>query len=270
MKTPPGTRDLVLVATLVVGLSRFVDGPLAWAIALLLLVGVMFGALEVIGDADPAAQTAGVPIEAVLVPALAAVAGLGVLRLAPIGLLLLPVLAAIAWLLQLTLATETRLASASAPPSSSDRNSVLVQGLVAAFGAFIGINALVAGPTTDPATAAALAMVPSGVGLPAIADGVVGFLLGYRVAALRSSNLRDVASSAAATAAVVAIAAAVLRAIEIPGLLGPALLVLVFFLWDAIHIGAPTRRRDPRRTWETALLVVLGVVVVIWSLGLRG
>jgi len=49
----------------------------------------------------------------------------------------------------------------------------------------------------------------------------------------------------------------------------PALLVLVLFLWDAIHGGAPSRRRDPRRRLEMALLVVLGLVVVGWSLGLR-
>jgi len=69
---------------------------------------------------------------------------------------------------------------------------------------------------------------------------------------------------------VVAIGAAAFRTIEIPSLLGPALLVLVLFLWDAIHGGAPARRRDPRRRLETALLVVLGLVVVGWSLGLRG
>jgi hypothetical protein len=268
MKAAPGIRDLVLAATVVIGISRFVDGTLVWGIALLLMAAVALGALQLIGDADAAGQTAGVPVESVILPALAAVAGLGVLRIVPLGLLLIPAIAAIAWFVQLALATEARLAQASATPSSGDRSLVLMLGLVSAFGAFIGIGALTS-IGTDPATAAALGLTPPGVGLPAIADGYVAFLLGYRVAALRSSNLRDVASSAATAAAVVAIAAAFLRAIEIPGLLGPALLVLVFFLWDAIHIGAPTRRRDPRRTWETALLVVLGVVVVAWSLGLR-
>ncbi len=70
-------------------------------------------------------------------------------------------------------------------------------------------------------------------------------------------------------AAVVAIAAVALRSIEIPRILGPALLVLVFFLWDAIHSGGPVRRRDPWRVWETALLAVLAIVVIGWSIGIR-
>jgi hypothetical protein len=70
---------------------------------------------------------------------------------------------------------------------------------------------------------------------------------------------------------VVAIAAVALRSIEIPRILGPALLVLVFFLWDAIHNGGRTRRRrDPRRLWETALLAVIGIAVIGWTLGQRG
>ncbi|MBF8290446.1 MAG: hypothetical protein HW391_1414, partial [Chloroflexi bacterium] len=88
--------------------------------------------------------------------------------------------------------------------------------------------------------------------------------------ALRSSNLRDVAWFALTSALVVAIAAVALRAMEIPRLLGPALLVVVLYLWDAIHTGVPTRRRDPRRIWEAALLAILGLVVVAWGLRLRG
>jgi hypothetical protein len=101
------------------------------------------------------------------------------------------------------------------------------------------------------------------------ADALLAFLLGYRVASLGSSNLRDVAWFGFTGAAVVAIAAVALRSIEIPRVLGPALLVLVFFLWDAIHSGATVRRRDRRRVWETAGLAVLAIVVIGWSAGLR-
>ena len=94
-------------------------------------------------------------------------------------------------------------------------------------------------------------------------------MLGYRIAALRSSVIRDVAWMASTAAAVVTITAALLRQLQIPGLLGPALLVLVLFLWDALHGSPPSRRRDPRRLAETALLVVLGLVIVAWSIGLR-
>jgi hypothetical protein len=151
---------------------------------------------------------------------------------------------------------------------------VLTATMVAGLVAFAGVAATVPNGLPDPGAVAAAASLPPAspaliLGLAA-ADGLIAFLLAYRVAALRSTSIRDVGWAASAAALVVAIAAAALRSIAIPGLLGPALLVLVFFLWEAMH-GAtrPTRRRDPRRIWETALLLALGVVVVIWSLGLR-
>ena len=269
MKPADGSRDLALAAAIVIGLSRFVNGPLVWAIGALLLAGVMLAALQLIGDADPAGATAGIPIESVMAPGLAAVAGVGALRLVPIGLLLVPALVLAAWFIRLVLSTETRIARATAPPSSSDRTAILVQGLIAAFGAFVGIAILVMGALPDatatdtpPATLGDLALL-------AVADGTVAFLLGYRIAALRSTNMRDVVWAASTAAGVVAIAAAIFRSIQIPSLLGPALLIIVLFLWDAIHGSAPVRRDDPRRIWEAVLLLVLGLIVVGWTLGLR-
>src|SRR6266550_1179070 len=135
MRTSSDGRDLVLAATIVIGLSRFVDGELPWAI---------------------------------------------------------PALAVVAWFLGRTLSTELRLAGSTTPPSSADRAAVLTQALVAAFGAFIGIEILARpglpitlGATTPPASIANLAVL-------AIADGLIAFLLAYRISALRSSNLRDV------------------------------------------------------------------------------
>ena len=98
---------------------------------------------------------------------------------------------------------------------------------------------------------------------------MVAFLLAYRVAALRTTSVRDVLWFAVTSAIVVAIAAVALRAMEIPRVLGPALLVLVFFLWDAVHGASTSRRRDRRRLWETALLAILGVLVVAWSVRLN-
>jgi hypothetical protein len=274
MRTPAGTRELVAGVGVVLLLSRFVDVPAVWAIALLLLAGVAFGALQLIGEAEPAAHPRGVPIESLIDPAVLALAGVGVLHLVPPGLLLLPAVAAIGWFLLRDLALETRLAHATTPPSAADRTAVLTMTIVIGLAAFLAAAALVPGAlpganpeiTTDGTRDVAN---PSLVlGLAAI-DGLIAFLLAYRVAALRSSAIRDVGWAAGMAAGVVAIAAAGLRVLEIPGLLGPALLVLVFFLWEAMHGGAPARRRDPRRLWETALLLALGVVVVVWSLGLR-
>ena len=103
------------------------------------------------------------------------------------------------------------------------------------------------------------------------ADALVAFLLGYRVAALRVTRLRDALWSAATYALAIAIGAAALRAMEIPRLIGPALLTLVFYLWDAFH-GASARRRDRTWIWQTVLLGIAGSLLGLRGslLGLRG
>jgi hypothetical protein len=102
------------------------------------------------------------------------------------------------------------------------------------------------------------------------ADGVIALVLGYRAAALRTSSIRAVVLSAVTYGGVVAIGAAALRAMAVPRLAGPALLVLVFFLWHAVEDAPPGRRTEARRLWEIALLIVLAVVVIAWGLQLRG
>jgi hypothetical protein len=274
VKPAAGVRDLAVAATIVIGLSRFVDGQLAWLMVTLILIGVALGALQVIGSADASggslgAAAAGVPIESLIPPALAAAAGAGVIRVVPIGLLLVPALAAVAWFIERVATTEARIARSSSPPSAADRSVVLVQALAAAFGAFVGIAALAAGGMQPEGGLAPASTGPFERAGLAVADGAVAFLLAYRIAALRSSNARDVAWMASTAAAVVTITAAILRQLQIPGILAPALIVLVLFLWDALHGQPPARRRDPRRLAETALLLALGLVVVAWSVGLR-
>jgi hypothetical protein len=56
----------------------------------------------------------------------------------------------------------------------------------------------------------------------------------------------------------------------IPRLVGPALLMFVFYLWDVLHGTTPARRRDPRWIWQTALLAGLGALVALWNLRLVG
>ena len=271
MRGESGARDLAIAVGVVVALARFTPDAFIWPIAAALLAGVLFGALQVVAEADPASGSSGVAVESLILPGGAALAALGAVRLVPIGVGLLPAFVLAGGLVGLALMTELRLARASGPPSSSDRSRVLIQVLVVGFLGFAGVATLVPGGLPDPGEA------PSPAGPDAVAvlahavgDGVIAFLLAYRTAALRTSSLRDVAWFGLTGAAVVAIAAVALRSIEIPRILGPALLVLVFFLWDAIHSGGPVRRRDPWRAWETALLAVLAVVVIGWSIGIRG
>ena len=272
MNGESGARDLAITVGVIVALSRFAPEGFVWPIAVVLLAAVYLGALQIVGEADPAAQSAGVPVETVFLPAAASLAALGAIRLVPIGVVLAPAFLLAGGLVGLTLVTELRLARASGPPSSTDRTVVLVEILIVGFLGFAGVAVLVPGglpqpgDTTGSSIPAPLAWVAQAGG-----DALIALLLSYRAAALRTSNFRDVAWFAVTGAAVVAIAAVALRSIEIPRILGPALLVLVFFLWDAIHSGGRRRRRrDPWRIWETALLAFLAIAVIGWTLGQRG
>ena len=263
------SRELVLAAAAAILVARFVDGPIAWVVGGCLLVAIAFGSLQVLGAVESPAASMGVPVESLVMPSVASFAVFGAIRLVPIGLLLVPALLVGAWIIARVLATEARILAAPTGASGADRTAILVWALVIGFLAFTGSAALIPGALPEPGPVAG--PPPTGPELAglAAADALVAFLLGYRAAALRSSNVRDVVWFGLTSAIVVAIAAIALRAMEIPRLLGPALLVLVFFLWDAVHGTPPSKLRDPRRVWETVLLVILGLLVVAWSARLR-
>jgi hypothetical protein len=257
-----GRRDLALLATVAVGMTRFADGPLYWIALGLLLVGVALGALQVLGEGEPR----GVPIEALALPAIAAVAGAGGLRLLPLGLALVPALAATYVAIDRALALEARLEARTSPPGPDERTTVLVYTLAIAFVAFAGVAAAIPGglvePGADPLGRPVTPLESASVALMAGADAIVSFILGYRVSALRMTSVRDATWSALTFAIVIAIAAGAIRALAVPRLLAPALLTLVFFLWDALHGAGSVRRRDPRWLWEIGLLAALGVLIV--------
>jgi hypothetical protein len=271
-----GRRDLVLLAVVVVGLTRLLDGPLVWVVAALLLAAMLLGALAVLAVIEAPDAERGVPIEALILPAVAATGCLGAIQLVPIGVWLLPALGAAALLVDRTLVLEGRVLASDRGLDSEDRSSILIAILLTGFVAFIGAGALVPGGlasaigavgggragTVPPLKASDLLVLAS-------ADAVIAGLLGYRAAALRVLNLREALWSAATYAVAVAITAAALRAMALPRLIGPALLTLAFYLWDAIHGATPMRRRDPRWIWQTGLLVALGAVVAGWNLLIR-
>jgi len=255
-------RELTLGAVTIVGLSRLLEGDSIWLAAALVLGGMLFGSLQVLAEDDPAAETSGVPIESVILPAVATIACLGAIRLVPFGLLLIPALIGTGLLVERCLAIEARILGSRSAAGSEDRTAVLLAALFVAFLAFTGVAALV------PSGIAPQGGEGSGEGanlaILAAADALVAFLLGYRVAALRVTTLRDVLWSAATYGLAIAIGAAALRAMEIPRLIGPALLTLEFYLWDAFH-GASSRRRDATWVWQTVLLVILGLILVAWN-----
>jgi hypothetical protein len=267
-------RDLVLLAVVVVGLSRLLDGPLAWIVAAFLLGAVLLGTLAVLGTLDAPDAERGVPIESLILPAVAAAGCLGAIQLVPVGVWLLPALGATALLIDRAVVLEGRLVVSDVGLTEEERSSVLIALLVTGFIAFVGVGALVPGGlagaispagSTGPVTplrAADLLVLAS-------ADALIAGLLGYRAASLRMLNLRDALWSAATYAVAIAITAAALRAMALPRLVGPALLTLAFYLWDAIHGASPARRRDPSWIWQTAVLVVLGILVAGWNLMIR-
>lgn len=268
-EVPAARRDLALLVVSIVGLARLLDGPLNWLVAGLLLVATLLGSLQVLGQLDTPETEHGVPIESLILPAIAAIGCLGAIGLVPVGALLVPALAATAFLVDRTLVLEERILRANQALSAEDRSSVLVATLLVGFVAFVGVGTLVPGGLAGGPDETAAPLAGRDLLLLAAADALVAGLLGYRAAALRMTMLRDVLWSAATYAIAIAIGAAALRAMAIPRLIGPALLTLGFYLWDTLHGATPTRRRDPRWIWQTILLVVLGVIVAGWNILIR-
>ena len=93
----------------------------------------------------------GVPIESLILPAVAAVACLGAIRLVPFGLWLAPALV-VTWLLVgRTLALEARIHASPEGLDADDRTAVLVTILLVAFLGFTGVAAMVPGGLVQPA-----------------------------------------------------------------------------------------------------------------------
>jgi len=265
-------KELVTLTVVLVGLSRLAEGPALWAMAVLALAVHILATLEVLGS-DPAAEEEGVPVEALLVPGVAAIAAIGALRLVPVGPLLVPALFAAGCLVLASVALERRILGRASGATADDRAGLLSLVLLVAFAAFTGVAAAIPGALVEPGSGSVSArpgLPVEGMVLLAAADGLLAALLGYRLAALRAPDLRGAALSALSYAVVVAIAAASLRAMAIPRLLGPALLTLVVYLWGAYRSSPLPGRGDARWAWEMLLLLGLGTIVIAWNLLAQG
>lgn len=260
-------RELVVAAVVLVALARAVEPADAFLVAGLLPVVMLLAGVGVLHLDAPGTRS----YEALIVPAVLTGGTAAAIHLVPFGLGLVPVLFAFAIVLDRILALELRLLGQATGATESDRSRVRLAAVVTAFVAFTGIATLVPGGLAAPGgTAAGGAAVTEGwLVVMAINDALVALLLGYRLALFRYGTAMDAARSALTSAIVVAVTAGAVRAVDLPGLVGPALLTLVFYLWDALHGSAPARRREPRFLWEILLLAALGIVVVFWNLRLR-
>ncbi len=259
-------RELVLVATILVMVTRLVERPDAFLVAGLLPVVMLLAGSAVLRSDELPAR----PFESLLIPAVLTGGAAAALHLVPAGLGLVPALVVFAVGLDRVLVLELRLLAQATGTTDADRARVLAAAVITAFVAFTGMAALVPGGLPEPgSTAADLGLTEAWLLVLALDDALVALILGYRVAAVRYGSARDAIRSAATYAIVIAVAAGALRAMDVPRLVGPAALTLVFYLWDALHATAPARRREPRFLWETILLAALTVVVVAWNVGLR-
>jgi hypothetical protein len=257
-------RELVLVAVTLVALTRLVDRDDALVVAgLLPAVMLLAGTTALRGEGRR-------PVTSLLVPAVLTGGAAASLQLVPGGLALVPAIVLFAVGIDRILALEIRLLGERTSTTESDRARVLAAAVVTAFVAFTGVAALVPGGLPEPgATGSEAGLTEGSLLVLALGDALVALALGYRVAAARYGTVRAAARSAVTYAIVIAVAAGAIRALDVPRLVGPAALTLVFYLWDALHATAPDRRREPRFVWETLLLGVLAVVIVAWNLRLR-
>jgi hypothetical protein len=269
-ETRTGRLELVVTLTAIVAMSTVVSGPAVWLIAGLVLAGTILGTLQLLAAVEGSDPELGVPLESLLLPSVAALGAVGVVRVVPIGLAIVPALALLGVLIDRSIAVETTIAGHAQGPTDSDRSRALGAMIIVALVAFTGIAAIVPnGLAGTQLPGAPIPPLPIGdLALLALADAVVGGLLGYRAAALRLATARDAAWAALTSAIAIALGAAALRAMGIPRFIGPALLMLLFYLWDSVHAAPSSRRRDPRWLWETIALIGLGAAVVFWNLRL--
>jgi hypothetical protein len=268
--------ELIALAVALAGIGRLAAGPALWVAAFLSGLALGLAALEILGAAEPPPGVAdlGVPVESLLLPAVTGIATVTAIHLVPIGLLLVPALVAVGALAAATVEIERRILARPSGPTAADRTALVSIVMVVAAVAFSGIAAAIPGALVEPPPVGLEAPTPGlpleGLALLAALDGLVAGILGYRLAALQVPTVRGALAAALSYAAVIAIAAAALRAMGLPRLMGPALLTLVLYLWSAYRGVPRNARRDARRIWEIVLLAALGALVIAWNLLTQG
>jgi hypothetical protein len=264
--------ELVALAVGLAAVGRIAAPPALWVAAAAAGIALGLAALEVLGAAElpPGAADLGIPIESLLLPGVTGFGSVLAMHLVLVGLLLVPALVAVGALALAGIEVERRILARPSGPGVSDRSALLSLTVVLAALAFAGIAVAIPGALVEPPPVGLEAPPPGlplgGLATLAVMDGLVAGILGYRLEALRTTSVRSALVAALSYAAVIAIAAAALRAMGLPRLLGPALLTLVLYLWSAYRGVPNAARRDARWIWEVILLGALGAIVVAWNL----
>lgn len=257
--------NLVTLVTAVAGVALFVQGPLFWLAALLVVGAAAFGAFNLFVELDPR----GVPVESLATPAAATFATVGIAHLAGPTLAGLVSLGLGGALVALALLLEGRMIGPADAAQPRRQQQLVLLSVLLAFLCF----AAIAG--AQQAGAAAGLPAPTGrgaeavVGLAILGGAVVAFVLGYRLSAIRSASVRQAAWSAGTYAVVIAVAAGFVRAIGLPIALGPALLAAVFYLWSAYRSASQAERRSSGWLTEYVALAAAAILAVAWNLLLR-
>ena len=148
MEPRRGTRrELAVLATTLVVLSRPLEGDLVWLVGVLVLATVILGGLQALDAGEPR----GVALESVVTPAVASAAAVVAIRLVPVGLLLLPAVVLVYLLIERALVAEAQLLARPTVLSAEDRNTLTAVALVSAFLAFAGIAGVIPGALVEPA-----------------------------------------------------------------------------------------------------------------------
>lgn len=257
--------NLVALVTLSAGSGLLLRGPTAWIGALAVAATAAVAVLLYLSDLEPR----GVPLESLLTPAVAAFVGTGAVHLAGLGPWTLPALGAAAGLFAAALTLETRLLGPADAARQRHESQLAPLILALAFAAFAVVAGLAGAEVPAPALGEAAADPAAALPVIAFADGVLALLLGYRVAAARSATVLDAAWAAGTFAIVVGIAGALLRAVGLPRLVGPAVLAAIFYLWHAYRSASAGERRSRRWLWEYLALGAVAALVVAWNLLIR-
>ena len=259
--------NLVTLVTALAACGLIVATNAVWPVAALVAGATAVGTFLLLAELDPR----GVPVEALATPVVAAGALTGLAAFVGVGALSLPLLATGAVLVGAALTLERRLLGPADATHSRARQQLMPFTVLLAFVGFAAVAASVPGGLVEPQTGqqGAGGLDEGGLLVLALADGLIAFLLGYRLAALQAPSIIEAAWAAGTFAVVVGAGAALLRAVALPRLVGPAILAAIFYLWAAYRQASGAERRSEGWLWEYLALAGAAALAVAWNLLLR-